>query len=114
MAISAEVFGNFSGGTSREALWESLWNVGVAIDLEKAVGWTGGSMIVRALYGEGSGLTNVAVHDFNTLSNIDTYDSLRLYETWFQQEFGSGKFSIRLGQLLADAEFFDSDYGALS
>jgi porin len=113
VAVSAELFGNFSGGTSRAVIWESLWNVGVAIDLEKAVGWSGGSMIARSLYGQGSGLTNVAVHDFNTLSNIDTYDSLRLYETWFQQEFGGGKFSVRLGQLLADAEFFGSDYGAL-
>src|SRR5437762_6769379 len=83
------------------------------MDLEKAAGWAGGSMVVRALYGQGSGLTNAAVHDFNTLSNIDTYDSLRLYETWLQQEFGDGKFSIRLGQLLVDAEFFGSDYGAL-
>ncbi len=113
VAVSAEVLGNFSGGTSRAVIWESLWNVGVAIDLEKAAGWTGGSLVVRALYAQGSGLTNVAVHDFNTLSNIDTYDSLRLYETWLQQEFGDGKFSVRLGQLLADAEFFGSDYGAL-
>ena len=52
-------------------------------------------MIVRALYAQGSGLTNAAVHDFNTLSNIDAYDSLRLYETWLQQEFAGGKFSIR-------------------
>jgi len=113
VAVSAEVLGNFAGGASRAAIWESLWNVGVAIDLERAVGWKGGSVIARALYGQGSGLTTVAVHDFNTLSNIDTYDSLRLYETWLQQEFGDGKFSIRLGQLLADAEFFGSEYGAL-
>jgi porin len=113
VAVSAEVLGNFSGGTSRRAIWESLWNVGVAINLEKAVGWKGGSMLARALYGQGTGLTNAAVHDFNTLSNIDTYDSLRLYETWLQQEFGDGKFSIRIGQLLADAEFFGSDYGDL-
>ena len=65
VAVSAEVLGNFSGGTSRAVIWESLWNIGVAIDLEKAAGWTGGSMVVRALYGQGSGLTNAAVHDFN-------------------------------------------------
>ena len=59
------------------------------------------------------GLTNKAVHDFNTLSNIDAYDSVRLYEAWLQQEFWDRKFSIRLGQILADAEFFVSDYGAL-
>lgn len=30
-----------------------------------------------------------------------------------QQDLWGGKFSIRLGQILADAEFFGSDYGAL-
>ena len=113
LEIYAEVFGNLSGGTSRALIWESLWEVGVAIDLEKALGWKGASATARGLYAQGSGLTNAAVHDFNTLSNIDAYDSVRLYETWFQQAFGDGKFSIRLGQLLADAEFFGSDYGAL-
>jgi len=111
--ICAEIFGNFSGGTSRRLIWESYWDVGIAIDLEKAAGWKGTSAMVRGLYAQGSGLTNAAVHDFNTLSNIDTYDSLRLYETWLQQEFADAKFSIRLGQLLADAEFFRSEYGLL-
>jgi len=111
--IYAEVLGNLSGGTSRKLIWESEWDVGVAIDLEKAVGWKGASAMARALYTQGSGLTNASVHDFNTLSNIDAYDSLRLYDIWLQQEFVDGKFSIRLGQLLSDAEFFYSDYGAL-
>src|SRR5262249_5080329 len=56
--IYAEVLGNFSGGTSRKLIWETEWNVGVAIDLEKAVGWQGASALARALYAQGSGLTN--------------------------------------------------------
>jgi porin len=111
--IYAETLGNLSGGTSRKLIWESEWDVGVAIDLEKAAGWQGASARARALYTQGSGLTNAAVHDFNTLSNVDAYDSLRLYDAWLQQEFADGKFSIRLGQLLADAEFFYCENGAL-
>jgi porin len=111
--IYAEVLGNFSGGTSHKLIWESEWDVGVAIDLEKAMGWYGASALTRVLYTQGSGLTNAAVHDFNTLSNIDAYDSLRLYDAWMEQEFADGQFSIRFGQLLADAEFFYSENGAL-
>ena len=111
--LTTEILGNLAGGTSRRAIWESLLNVGIALDLEKAAGWKGGTVSVRAIYPQGDGLTDKAVHDFNTLSNIDGYDSLRLYDAWFEQEFSGGKFSIRLGQLLADAEFFDSDYAAL-
>ena len=66
-------------------------------------------MSVRAIYPQEASLTSIAVHDFNALSNIDIYDSLRPYDAWLQQEFAEGKFSVRIGQLLADAEFFDSD-----
>lgn len=113
VSLTTEVLGNVAGGTSRRIIWESLLNVGVAVDFEKLCGWKGSYLSVRALYPQGDGLTEKAVHDFNTLSNIDGYDSLRLYDAWVQQEFAGAKFSVRLGQLLADAEFFDSDYAAL-
>lgn len=111
--LSTEVFGNFTGGTSRAAVHESLLIAGMEVDFEKAVGLPGLSFAVSGLYAEGTSLTNKAVHDFNTLSNIDSYDSLRLYELWMQEKFWDGKFSLRFGQMLADAEFFVSDYGAL-
>lgn len=111
--LTTEVLGNLAGGTSHKVIWESLFNVGIALDLEKLAGWKGGSASLRVIYPQGSGLTDATVHDFNTLSNIDGYDSLRLYDVWLQQELWEGRFSIRLGQLLADAEFFNSAYGAL-
>lgn len=113
VSLTTEVLGNVAGGTSPRVIWESLFNVGVALDLGKVAGWKGGNLSVRVIYPQGDGLTDKAVHDFNTLSNIDGYDSLRLYDAWLQQEFADGKFSVRIGQLLADAEFFDSDYAAL-
>ncbi|MGI9086216.1 MAG: carbohydrate porin [Chthoniobacterales bacterium] len=113
LAFSTEIFGNFSGDSSRHVIWESLLRAGIEIDLEKAAGWHGFKMSLNGLYPQGSGLTSEAVHDFNTLSNIDGYDSVRLYEAWLEQVFADGKFSVRLGQILADAEFFSSDYGSL-
>lgn len=111
--LSTEVLGNFAGGKTRAAIWESLLIAGMEIDFEKAAGVPGLRLAVSGLYGAGPGLTNKAVHDFNVLSNIDTYDSLRLYEAWLQEDLWNGKFSLRLGQMLADSEFFVSDYGAL-
>src|SRR4051794_28429256 len=55
--IYAETLGNLSGGTSRKLIWESEWNIGVAIDLEKALGWHGASALTGALYTQGTGLT---------------------------------------------------------
>ncbi len=109
--LTTEVCGNLAGGTTRAAIWESLLLAGMEVDFEKAAGVPGLTFTVSGLYAAGPGLTNETVHDLNVLSNIDTYDSVRLYEAWLRQEFWDGKFSLRLGQMLADAEFFVSDYG---
>jgi hypothetical protein len=69
--LSTEVVGNFSGGKTRAAIWESLLIAGVAIDFEKAAGIPGLSLVVSGLYGFGPSLTSKAVHDLNLLSNID-------------------------------------------
>ena len=111
--VTTEVFGNLSGGTTRTAIWESLFIAGIEVDFEQAAGVPGLSLTVSGLYAAGTWPNGKALHDLNTLSNIDAYDSVRLYEAWLQEEFLDGKFSIRLGQILADAEFFVSDYGAL-
>ena len=111
--LITELFGNVSGGTQRTVIWESLSILGMHLDFEKAVHFPGLSLNVSGLYCAGYGLTDKAVHDLNVLSNIDSYDSLRLYEAWLQQDFANGQFSIRAGQLLADAEFFVSQYSGL-
>jgi porin len=111
--ITTEILGNLSGGTEKTVIWEGLLIAGVEVDLEKTAGLRGLRLTLSGLYAAGPSLTNEAVHDFNTLSNIDAFDSVRLYEAWLQQEFWDGQFSIRLGQILADAEFFVSDYGKL-
>ncbi len=111
--VTTEVLGNLTGGRTRAAVWESLFIAGMAVDFEQVAGVPGLSFSMSGLYAEGTSLTNKAVHDLNALSNIDAYDSVRLYELWLQQEVWEGKLSLRLGQMLADTEFFVSAYGAL-
>jgi porin len=111
--LTTEVLGNLVGGTSREVIADTLLNLGLELDLTKLAHWPDATISIRAIYAGGESLTMKAVHDFNTLSNIDTYDGVRLYDAWFQQELLHGTFSLRLGQLLADAEFFNSDYASL-
>ncbi len=100
-----EVLGNLSGGYRQGAVYDGVGKAAVQLDLEKLVGWTGGSILVSGMYPHGASLTDKYVHDFNTLSNIDAYDSARLYEAWFQQNFDGDRFSLRVGQLIADSEF---------
>jgi len=112
-SYTGEGLANLSGGYKRGAIYEGLLSVGVQGDLGKLIGWDGGSFLVSGLYPHGPSLTQNYVHDFNSVSNIDAYDSIRLYEAWVQKELADGKLSIRVGQILADAEFFVSDNGAL-
>ncbi len=111
VSYTGETFGNVSGGYRRGAIYEGLLNIGVQGDLEKLLGWQGGSFLVSGINTHGSSLTDKYTRDFNAVSNIDAYDTTRLYEAWFQQDIG--QWSIRLGQILADAEFFVSDSGAV-
>ena len=55
------------------------------------------------------GIRRDHVGSFNTISNIEALPTTRLSELWLEQSFGD-TFSVRFGQLAADAEFFISDY----
>ncbi|XHR30670.1 MAG: carbohydrate porin [Chthoniobacteraceae bacterium] len=111
ISYTGETIGNVSGGYRRGATYEGLLNIGVQGDLEKLLGWQGGSFLVSGINTHGSSATDKYTRDFNAVSNIDAYDTTRLYEAWFQQDLGP--WSIRLGQILADAEFFVSDSSAV-
>lgn len=47
------------------------------------------------------------------VSNIDTYDGVRLYKLWFQQLLDDGRWSLRIGQIAADKECFVSEGASL-
>ncbi len=108
-----EVFGNPIGGEKQGAVYDGYVKLGIGFNLEKAAGWEGASFYVNLLYPHGTSLTQNYVHDLNVISNADAYDSVRLYKLWFQQTFAEGRFSLRIGQMAADKEFFTSDSAAV-
>ena len=110
---TGEVFGNLSGGYKQGTVYEGLVKVGIQLDLDKLAGWKGATILVNGLYPQCGGITNYYVHDFNGVSNIDSFNSPRLNELWIQQNFDSDKFSIRIGQIAADTEFFISTGASL-
>jgi porin len=110
---TGEEFANFSGGLARGSEYEGLVKIELTLDLKKLVDWNGATFYASVLYPHGNGITNKYVGDYNVLSNIDGYDSIRLFEIWLEQKFDDGKFSIRVGQLTTDNDFFVSNSGAL-
>ena len=107
---TGEIFGNLSGGIQQGASYEGLLKLTLRLDLRKIVHWDGATIYASALYPHGNGLSRQYTGDFNVLSSIDAYDSVRLFELWFEQKFFGGKASIRICQMSADVEFYQSEW----
>src|SRR5262245_29140226 len=116
---TAEVWGNTTGGLKRGAVYTGLLDFGAELDLEKLIGWKGASVSTTWLWLSGRDASADLVGNFLTISNIAGFNTLRMLELWFQQDFfqrgddALPGLSIRVGQLTADREFVISDYGAL-
>src|ERR1700684_3929873 len=79
---TGEVLSNLSGGIKEGTIYEGLLKLTLQLDLKK-IGWEGASIFASALYPHGNGLSKDYTGDFNILSSIDAFDSVRLFEFWF-------------------------------
>jgi len=107
---TSEVWGNTTGGLERGSVYTGMLDFGVNLDLEKAVGWKGASISTTWLWLSGKDASADLTGNFMTVSNIAGFNTLRMYQMWFQQNLLEDKISLRAGQLAADAEFVTSDY----
>lgn len=110
---AADIAGNPTGGDRQGVSYAAYAKLGFALNLERALGWSGASLYANTLYPHGHSLTQSHLHDLSGVSNLDAYDSIRLYKLWFQKLFDEGRFSLRVGQIAADKEFFTSDTAGL-
>ena len=108
-----EVFGDLSGGLKQGAIYEGYVKLGLGINLEKLAGWDDTVFYANFLYPHGAGLSQNYVGDLNVVSNIDAYDSARLFKCWVQKSFAENRFSLRVGIMAVDKEFFASEGAAL-
>ncbi len=107
---TGEALGNVSGGVRRGALYEGKLEGYVDADLEKIAGLSGLSFFANAFQiHQTSGPRDQHFQSLITISNIEAAPSTRLSELWLEQKLFNDRFSIRFGQLAADAEFFISD-----
>jgi porin len=102
-----DTIGNVTGGTRRGAIYQGRLDLGVDLDLEKIAGWTGAKAHANMLQIHGHGLTHQNVLNLANISEIEALPQTRLYEAYIEQSFGE-RFSLKVGQQAADAEFFDS------
>ena len=104
-AYAGEAFGVVRGGFRRGAVYDGLFELGFDADLEKLADWPGAKLHGNGFYPHGASGTGKYARDLGTFSNIDFFDSYRLFEAWFEQSFFNDKLSLRFGQLAMDEEF---------
>lgn len=104
-----EVLGNLSGGLRRGAIYDGYLKVALGLNLEKLVDWQNTVLYASLFYPHGNSLSQEFVGDLNAVSNIDTYDSLRIFKLFLQTNYLDDRLTFRLGIQAVDKDFFGSE-----
>jgi len=105
-----EVLGNPSGGLKQGTIYEGRLNLAVDADLQKLVGIDKLTFHANMFQIHGDGLSRRNLQNFFVVSGIEALPSTRLYEAYFEKQWGAKKVSLKFGQLAADSEFFNTKY----
>ena len=81
-----EFWGNAAGGLTRGGAADGLLTASIAVDLEKAVKWSGASLFASGFQIHGLGPTTLLVGNLQTVSGIGATPSAKLYNLWFEQQ----------------------------
>ena len=104
---------NTSGGIRRDEGYSGLVQLGLTLDMEKLVNWTGGEIYVGALFPHGHGLSSYEIGNLLAVSSIEATPAYRLGEVYIKQALFDGALEIKFGQLAADSDFVTSDTASL-
>jgi porin len=105
-----EMLGNTSGGLKQGAIYEGRLNLAIDVDLQKLVGIDKLTFHANMFQIHGDGLSRSSLHNFFVVSGIEALPATRLYEAYFEKQWGDKKVSLKFGQLAADSEFFNTKY----
>lgn len=105
----SDLFGNTTGGAATGTTYSGLLNLGLAVDLQKAIGWEGASFKNTWLWLYGQDVSSNYVGNALTVSSVEGIPAFRCYELWFQQNLFHDALSLRGGLLGLDTEFMTSD-----
>jgi porin len=109
--LTSEGHADVAGGMRRGAVFQGKLETIVKADLEKMFGLKGLSFFTNSFVIHNTGgIRRDYIGSLNTIANIEALATTRLSELWLEQKFFDDTFSVRFGQLAADAEFFIADY----
>lgn len=105
-----DLLSNLSGGNRRGTIDQGKLEAQFTLDLEKSAGWKDLTLYANFFQTHNTGrMRRDYVGGMNTIAAIEANPSTRLSELWLERKFWDGAASLRIGQLVADNEFFFSD-----
>lgn len=106
---------NTTGGLMVGEAYMHLFQFGVDWSPEPLIpGWRGAQFRFSGIQAHQTrSVTGTLVGDLNGVSNLEAPNGFRLYETWLQQSFVEGRWTVQLGNLLVDENFAATEFGAL-
>jgi porin len=108
---TGDVLRNLSGGIDRGTRYLDKLDVAFRIDSSPLPGESAGSLFGRLLYTNGTNFSEDLVGDLQIVSNIDAYESWRIFELWY--EFIADNWSLKAGLYDLNSEFDVNNAGAL-
>ncbi len=100
---NAETFGNLTGGVQQGFEVNGLTTVQVQLKTQK-FGLDGGLFNVSGLHIWGGNLSETYLDNLQTVTGVEADPTIRLWELWYQQNFGN-RFDIKIGEQSLDQEF---------
>ncbi len=104
-----EVFANVQGGIKRGATYDGMFEPQVDVDLDKLLGWKGGSFHASMIEAHGPSISQGWTGNLMTVSSVlAAPPATRLYDLWLQQALFDDRLEVRVGIMNIDAEFITS------
>jgi porin len=101
----SDIFGNTTGGAGKGGAYAGLLTFGTDVDLEKSLGWEGGSFNSTWIWIYGDNLTTKYIGNSMFIVGIAASPAFRCYQMWLDQKLFDKSFSVRAGLLAINIEF---------
>lgn len=100
---TGEIFSNLSDGLKNKLIYLDNVNLKINSDLEKNLGWHGAKLNAYILGNNGGSISKYCGAIQGT-SNIEAYNTWKIYEFWIEQNFGNN-LSLLVGLFDLNSEF---------
>ena len=111
LSEEAETFGNLTGGVRQGFEVNGVTTAQVQLDTKPLFGLEGGIFNVSGFHIWGGDLSESNLLNLQTVSGLEANASIRLWELWYQQNFGA-RFDVKIGEQSLDNEFMMSQNAA--